>query len=192
MNATPPTRGTRNAGFTLIEIAIVTLILGMVIAAVGACLNGGIRVWDMARVFGAAEIEGSLALEQVGRDLRSAFPFSAIEFRRAGDEVTFAGLVLEKDTRALRLGSIRYWLDRGNRALVREATVYPDGTPQPERLAAHVVDLRFAYPDEKRASGGAGTNLPRRVDVDLVMEGDPGQAPLVLSRAFTLPAAEGP
>ena len=72
-------RGTR-AGFTLIEMLVVSLILAAVIGVVVACFAAGVKVWEASLRFGAGEAEMAVELAIVEKDLMNATVFYALEF----------------------------------------------------------------------------------------------------------------
>jgi prepilin-type N-terminal cleavage/methylation domain-containing protein len=192
------TRPTANRGaFTLIEVMVVLLILGVTIAVIGACLAAGIRVWDSARTFGAVESDALLAIEQIGRDLRNTFEFNDIPFE--GDEraVAFPGIVRTGAEGASRLGRIRYALDTAEHRLIRETAVYDGrGNLEKERreaLAGGVRELALAYWQTPRDDSPAGTatNLPAAVDITMTLITGPEEPEMPLTRTVRLPTGGG-
>lgn len=185
----------RRCGFSLLELLVVVMIMAVAIAAVGASLAAGIRVWDVARHFGEAEAEALLAMEELARDLRSAVELDALPFAGQAQTVAFGGLIRRGDPPAARLGRIRYYRDAGENRLVRETTEWRGGTQfeveQREVRAGAVLGLTFAYSDTfGEPVEGLATNLPRRITVTLTLDPGEGQVPLEL-RQILRPAAEG-
>jgi prepilin-type N-terminal cleavage/methylation domain-containing protein len=181
----------RAPGFTLIELLVVTLLMGLVITAIGACLGGGLRVWDAAQRFGTAESDGLVALETMCRDLRSTFTFAAIPFQCSETELTLAGLVHDPESGRVGLGTIHYRCDGARRVLIREIGFYDDELKQVHResLAGHVVDLRFLVKPSESATQGGSTNLiPVRVDVALSLQSDDESPVEELTRSMSIVA----
>ncbi|MDA0577314.1 MAG: prepilin-type N-terminal cleavage/methylation domain-containing protein [Verrucomicrobia bacterium] len=159
------------AGFSLLELLVVTMIMAVVVSAIGFCLAGGLRVWDAAQHFGKAESGGLVAMESLCGDLRNTFAFQAIGFHGEPGLVAFPGFTTREDRDAgLRrdLSTVRYYVRDGD--LVRETVLYPAGARMAEHLASGVADLRFVYQDSAGETVAATTNLPVWVDIALVLE----------------------
>ena len=189
------TRGARrDAGFTLIELLIVTALLAVVIAVVGACLGGGIRVWDAARTFGRSEQDGLIAMETLCKDLRNAFPLQAIGFAGTPNTVAFPGVITtinREDGFRQELGRVRYRIN--GEALVRETEVYPEGAKDSEGMVGNVVDLQFVYRADAESTMEGTTNLPRWVDVTLVLrDGEDGEEYTELKRTMAIASGGAP
>lgn len=148
----------------MLELMVVAAILGIVIAAIGACLAAGMRVWDATRKYGSGEPQLVLACAMVEKDIVNAFPFHAISFSGMVDSVSMPTLLRTAGSGSepapqpepARIGTVRYlWLrDRG--AVGRKAWTYPSPEPPDtasEVLAPSVTSLRFSY----LAAGGAAT-----------------------------------
>lgn len=190
------------AGFTLLELLIVTAILGIVTAAIGACLAAGIRVWTIARSFGAVENDAWIALELVQRDVENALPFEPIAFEGDETSIAFAGLVRDADGGGGRIGTIRYAFDRAERSLLRESQPYTvrssPGQPVREVVLEGVESLRITYARLERNTGEAieqtgwnsATSMPDTVAFELRMRG--AHPPDRLSRTVRLPPREAP
>ena len=156
--------------------------MALVIGVIGACLAGGMRVWDSAREFNRAEAGAVVALQVIERDLHNTFPFHAVPFRGDVDGMAFPGL-LPRETDAgepdFGLGTVTYSYNRNDRSLLRRTTDLPaaasDGEPA-EELLDGLTELRLRYyepPVEKGATGkwvdtwANPTNFPSRVRLDL-------------------------
>ena len=172
------------SAFTLIELLVVAAILALVGAAIGACIAGGIRVWDRARTFHVAESEALLGLERFSSDVMNTFHFYAIPFEGATAELSLPALVVASEGgvgEAGRVGTVRYYFDRGRGGLYRLSAVFPLSPPQRSAGAEEVVsglsDLRLTYLD--RRNGGwedawqNRTNRPSGVRVEMrFVDGD--------------------
>lgn len=176
-------------GFSLLELLVVVMILAVAIAAIGACLGAGIRVWDVAREFGGAETDALLAMDEMTRDLRNAVALADVPFVGETRSVAFGGLVWRGDPPQARFGQIRYHYRPGERQLIREQLEWRGGARfdpvATEVRAVSVLGLTLGY--GQHADGGldaAATNLPERVLVELTVELGRGQAPLVLRQTL--------
>lgn len=187
-------------GVTLLELLVVTAILGVVIAVIAACLGSGIRVWDEARSFKAVEGDAVFVLSLMEKDLRNAFRFSDVPFKGDGGSVSFAGLVQSADGSGLpgaRIGTIGYSRSGGREGnLYRSETEYPGSEERREKIAAGAAGLALRYAAagtnaQARAidwadSWDSATNLPGRVSIELSFLRD-GKEPLTFVRDVTLP-----
>jgi hypothetical protein len=180
----------------LVELLIVTAILGVLIGVIGASIAAGVRVWDQARSFGGTEGEAAFALELIARDLRNCFEFDGVEFEGQADRLVLPGMVAVDEGSVARIGSIEYLrLDR-NDALVRRTSVFRSGKQRSEQIGSGVSRIAFEY-YTLTEQGGEGqrrswqreesvsTNLPDRVDIRLVPAEDSGVAEL--TRTVLLP-----
>lgn len=178
-------------GFTLLELLIVTAILGVMVTAIGACIMGGIRVWDASRVVGRAEIEILNGMALLERDLVNAFAFDAIALDGESGRIRMPGLVPGEDAGAAfgsgggvpGIGTILYRFDSAQGVLVRETRplVSAPGTAGAgEHVMAGLRDCRFAFQDHWNPESAASewqdrwssfTNWPARVSVTLLLEG---------------------
>ena len=173
-------------GFTLLELLVVTAILGLVATAIGACIAGGIRVWDHARSFNTAENEAVLGLSLMERDLMNTFSLREIRFSGKETEMSFPGLVVSEDeNNGLDIGTVQYVFDASAGVLYRKIRA-PGSSREgdqgdAEKVMSGLEELKIRYyslrdeGDGKRRwqeySDGT-TNFPRRVDVELRLVAD--------------------
>src|SRR5712691_6885689 len=115
-------------GFTLIEV-IITLVIAGVLATIGATLlSSGFRSYFLGRELAQDAAQGTLALERMTRDLRTAR--SAADLTTIGaSTITFVDVDGNTITYALSAGSV--------------TRAQNGGTAQP--LAANVSNLAFTY-----------------------------------------------
>jgi len=168
------------SAFTLIELLIVTAILAVVIGVIGACLAGGIRVWDSAQTFNTLERDAFVGLTLMEKDLMNALPIYAIGFDCQASSLKFPAL-LESDE-VLEVGTVEYSLDESVRALKRREEAYPQGEEQAERLVENVEIMELAYfrlvsvegqTVEWREIDAGATNFPDKVEITLALaDGD--------------------
>jgi prepilin-type N-terminal cleavage/methylation domain-containing protein len=169
--------------FTLIELLIVTALLGMTIAAIAGAFSGGLRAWDAARTFGRAETEGVVALRMVRRDLMNTFPFYAVPFAGQARAMSFPcvlGAPADRP-RAGAPGTVEYAFDPARKELLRRRTsLLEQGAPESgwEQIAEGVRSAEFRYASFAGAGGVSGwaerwddkTNHPSAVLVRLTVE----------------------
>lgn len=173
----------RKEGFSLVELLIVTVILGIVVTAIAACLAGGIRVWDTARTFHAVESDALMGVTLLEKEARNAFRFYGIPFRGGSGEVSFPGLVREVSedgTASERPGTIRYTFDGGSGRLLRRAWAYPrTGSGAKAEVVASrlsLLSIQYCPPSSAREtdegwqpSWDDATNFPSALVIDLTL-----------------------
>lgn len=71
---------TQNAGFTLLEIMLAMLVLGMVVSMVSLTLSGSIAAIDATREQGEIYYRAQVAIERISEDLSSALLPEDVEF----------------------------------------------------------------------------------------------------------------
>jgi len=195
-------------GFTLIELLVVAAILGIVTAAIAACLSGGIRAWDAARTFGEGEAEALLGLRILEKDIANSFAFYAVPFSGQPRGLSFPALletvageddpVPGKATAATRIGTVSYVFDRRRNALMRQQWTFPGPTPLGtggESVVPDLFDAQFTYYSRPGHAGGGSwqeswndsTNLPAAVRIAISFVGDDPPPPM--DRTFFIPVA---
>ncbi|MDP6809142.1 MAG: prepilin-type N-terminal cleavage/methylation domain-containing protein [Kiritimatiellia bacterium] len=200
-----PSRTNRGQhAFTLIELLVVTAILGVVVGAVGACLAGGIRVWDVARRFNQHEADALMGFQIMRRDMGQVLPFESAPLEGTTDGLRFTGVGVvpvagESDDALPRLAIIRYFLDYERQAWCRAIAPLGWGEAQsPEVVEVLVSDvdrvaLRYGAAPEDDAGSATGwsdswenpTNLPAVVEAELSV-GDTS-----MTQWFIVPLAGG-
>jgi len=170
--------GQRPAGFTLIELIVVTAILGVVIGVIGACLAGGIRVWDSARTFNTLERDALIGLAMMEKDLMNELPIHAIAFEGAPDSVKLPALL--RTAEGMAVGSVEYSFDEHDRTLVRRERSCEGADLRTERLMENLKNIALTYfslqkGDDKNAKvtwkemDAPVTNFPGKVVVALLL-----------------------
>ena len=187
------------SGFTLVELLVVTAILGVAVAAVAATLAGGIRAWDTARTFSAVELRSLAGLRIFQKDLMNAFPFYAVNFAGSPDRMSFASLVnvaSGMDQPGRRIGTVTYGFDPGRAALIRRQQPFPGAGPateQPEEIVGGLQHARFFYAaadsqaeQEWQENWTDATNYPAGIRIELVF-GEQDEDTVVLTETVSLP-----
>jgi prepilin-type N-terminal cleavage/methylation domain-containing protein len=178
--------------FSLIELLVVTAILGLVIGAIGACLAGGFRLWDAAQHFGTGESRAYMGLHTMVRDLRNTFPcHCGAAFTGESYEMAFPAMVAGLPGEAKdQIGTIQYVFERSEQRVLRRILDNAEQVVSEEIALYPVEDLTFVY-RQRLASGAAGpelnltTNIPFVVDVRFTLEPD-GPDALELHRTIVL------
>ena len=167
--------------FTLIEMLVVTAVMGLVIACVGACLAGGIRVWESTRTFNRVESEVYYALHVMERDLHNTFAFHGVPFSGGSGAATFPAWYLAPEAEAVRrIGAVQYTFDPYAGVLLRGHWAFPDSpnalSGEPLIQGVRRFGLRYRGGAPGRLGGwqeqwSDPTNHPHAVEVSIAMEG---------------------
>lgn len=178
-------------GVTLIELLVVIVILAAIVAAIGACLAGGIRVWEAAKEFNGGEVEASIGLAMMERDFANSYRFFAIGFKGSQKEMSFPHRGVDPaDPVSGRIGAARYFFDPAAKSLFRQTWRFPGKEPERavgEKVAGSIEDLTFQYTagnssgsDAWLAAWNDPTNMPRgiRVEALIIKKG----VPAIISR----------
>lgn len=140
-------------------------------------MSGALRVWDAARDVNGSEVESSIGLTMMKRDLQNSFQFYAIGFKGAAREVSFPCLVTGgTDGNQSFIGTVKYFYEPETKSLFRQKWKFPGTEPAKdtaEKIAGKVEDMSLRYIADRAAEGAwqetwnDGTNLPRAVRIDL-------------------------
>lgn len=184
-------------GFTLVELLVVTAIIAVVVAAVGACLASGIRVWEVAHRFGEDEMTALTGIELVARDLANALPLRGVEFVGEPGSLAFAA---ESDALPGGPGlcEVRYVYDAQAGELKRAVTRFPgdkaEGAQRWESVCSGLAGGGFRYRVQRGAEKSSVewtdnfrsvTNTPVAVEVSMAVGRD-AEAALRVSRMIKL------
>ena len=143
-------------GFTLIELMLVAVLLGIVGLAIVATFAGGLKIFDRAENYTAAKADVFLAMEKLEKDLRSAFPVKGIDFIGEARKMAFPAILQRfsaKGRAEESLGSVSYYRgDAGDAGVLsREEKTYAEavkkensGHGEIEELAS-IQDIHFQY-----------------------------------------------
>ena len=188
----------KRSAFTLVELLVVVSLLALVIGVVGASLAAGIRAWQVAKTFGAAEAQAMVGTRILKRDVRSTFTFYAIPFKGSRQAMSFPAIIdvrPQDENPAPRLGSVSYRYNRYNRTLERQAAAFASEVVPPvkerESLIREVDDLVIRYGEI--GEGGLTwesewdntTNHPEVVEVELTIATD--AEPLLIRETIVAP-----
>jgi prepilin-type N-terminal cleavage/methylation domain-containing protein len=174
-------------GFTLIELLIVISIMAVIIGVIGACLSGGIRVWDSARVFNDLESDAFIAMDIMEKDVKNSLSVYVVGFEGGKSEMSFPGYI---DTeKGLGIGIIRYELDENNHVLLRREQTWKGHDLQKEQLLNNIKALDFTYYMEMTSvwqnAGESITNFPDKVEVKVLL--GRGEREVLIERKILMP-----
>ena len=180
------------SAFSLIELLIVVSILAILVGVIGACLAGGLRVWESARDFNTLEKDAFIGLAIVEKDMMNMLPIKGIGFAGDASTVVFPALLQSSD--GPMVGSIEYSFDAVEHALVRRELPRAGGDDTEERLIENVVSLNLTYSSIESGvdgikawqdAGSRATNFPGKVTIALSMTA--GSRSLDIERDILLP-----
>jgi Tfp pilus assembly protein PilW len=183
----------RDAGFTLIELAIAAAIGVLVIAAVVTAFVGGLRVWERLRGGSSDLLEAALAIEWLQRDVHNATVSRLTPFEGRAAELRLPVLIATpgQGPEARSLVDLTYAVRPETHTLERRWTALPSGAALTgsDPLITGVQSVRFAY---RSAVGGgwqplwsSATNRPEAVDVVIRLGPDRGN--LEIRRTIIIP-----
>jgi prepilin-type N-terminal cleavage/methylation domain-containing protein len=144
-------RRSHKAGFTMIEMILVTALISMVGLAVYGSFNSGLKIWQRANQR-MPEIEASVFFDKISNDLRNWLVFSAAKPQGTKAALSFPlaqEKALVKGGSDLDFGVVRYYLNSEDGRVYR---VYQDWrqaaegkTAQPSEVAGGITALSFKY-----------------------------------------------
>ncbi len=182
------------AGFTLIEVLVVTTLVALAAGVMGACFVAGIRAWECVGPGTERESQVALAMALLERDLMNGVLFPLLEFRGEATRLRFPGIARmgvagrwahgsAPDTVAYeRLVAVEYAWDAKRQILVRAIQPFPfdeGDVSAPEPLLTQVQGVRFRFrPRAEHKAPGAETwveewfsrtNRPHMVRIELLV-----------------------
>jgi len=137
-------------GFTLIELALVAVILVVMGMAVYGTFVNGINIWKKITQESTIE-DTSLFFEKISSDLRNSFKLSDIKFRGWNNKVSFPVAVRYSDEEGVKrsIGQVTYSFDKRKKLLNRReasySEVYRKKLGKKRILAENVNSLDFQY-----------------------------------------------
>ena len=163
---------TKNAGFTLLEIMLAMLVLGMVVAMVSLSLSASIKAIEATGEQGEIYYRAQVAMERISEDLTSAVLSEHVEFigtkgesdNSRTDELSFASmahLIFDSENGQPGMGIIGYAvrpdnIDEQQLVLLRSDVLYRPREEQAARandvesflLCDRLRSVRFSFIDQ--------------------------------------------
>ena len=197
----------KRAGFTLMEVMVVTLILGVLLGVIAAALSGGIRVLEAAEQFNRQEADLVLALARFEKDVRNSFALDDIGFSGRKDTLSFPAVGYEsaegKTNQAIAvpcLVRVTHRFDPASRAWIRSEEVYEGGDSfrrdVGQKLATDLRSVQWRYYENRKKhpkgwseSWTSVSNRPAAVEIECVW--DEGKAGMRrLRRSVVVPVVD--
>lgn len=145
-----PCMGSRSgkSGFSLVELLVVTVLLGVLSLTLFSVFTSGIRIWQRVNR-NLAEEDLCIFLDKFSLDLRNSFKFASIPFKGNEYSLEFATLVDSGAMRARTVGKTVYLYEPVGEQLMRQekdyAQAYSDAQSASGELLKNVKSLRFQY-----------------------------------------------
>ncbi len=189
----------RIAGFSLVELLVVILIMGTIGSVVIACFMGGMRAYERVHDFGREEADIYIAFELMERDLKNAVSLSGEVFVGDGTLMQFPSMAAVADMQGAGGGvnKVRYWADPQGGVLrssdeFGESVSYSGGE---ESIVSGNVRMWLEYRGDGE-DGGADwsdvwqsvSNIPQQVHISFQVGGD-GDGGVLFERVIILPNA---
>ena len=168
------------AGFTLIEMLIVTAMLSIVSLVVYATLNNGIKIWQ--RINQEIPVEDmDIFFEKFASDLRNSLKITGITFSGEEDGFEFATLVNSQRLEKTTVGKVKYKYDYSKSEIMREqmdySNIYNSESGIGRTAARNIKSMKFnyyIYDDEKQEyiwrdeyTGQQGLPAAVRIELEL-------------------------
>ncbi len=188
----------RIAGFSLIELLVVILIMGTIGSVVIACFMGGMRAYERVHDFGRSEADIYIAFEMMERDLKNAVSLPGEPFVGDGTLMQFPSLVAVPDVQMSEGGVnvVRYWED-SEKGLLRSIADLGKKTSysvEGDQVVSGRSDVHFEYMGGEGGGGGwsdvwqSVSNLPQQVHISFQAGGD-GEDEVLFERVIFLPGS---
>ncbi len=177
-----------DSGFTLMEIMLAILILGMVVAMVSVSLSGSINVIEATMDRGELYYRAQIAMERISEDLTATVLPANVEFIGKGEEnddavllsfASMAHLVFDVENGKPGMGIIRYGLqpdeeESGQLLLLRSDTLCrptEEGAELEEEETAFLLSdrlrsVKFAFLDREGETLDSWDSTVREEDLD--------------------------
>ena len=176
------TKRRNDAGFTLVELLVVTAMMSVVALAIYATFANGIKIWQRINQ-DIPEEELNIFFDKFSSDIRNSIKFSTISFLGQDNTARFATLVNSSHLQRRTVGEVVYLYDPQAETLTREqldyADVYLHGNGETNQSLKHIRSLNFSYyfydPETKKYLWSDETKkseLPLAVKIELDIGND--------------------
>ncbi len=147
----------KQTALTLVEVLLVSAMIGVVSLALYQALSNGLRIWERSRV-SCVEEDAMFFLDKLTMDLRNAFTFSLFEFEGEQDRIVFSTIVAvpmaasgsdEAVVYIDQIGRVEYGFDAERKAVFRRQANYGQAVKNefgPRQVLANpVISVSFKY-----------------------------------------------
>lgn len=143
-------------GFTLVEMLMVAVMLGILGLAIVSTFAGGLKIFNRMERYTATKAEILLSMEKMEKDLRNTFSLKGIDFIGEAKRMTFPATLRTFSAQGRTeesLGSVSYYRDdsRNERSLSREEKTYTLAVKKENSghgdvmVLAPIEDINFQY-----------------------------------------------
>lgn len=150
-------------GFSLLELMIASVLLGVISMATYSGIDGGVRIWKRVEV-SVKELDLALGWKKIRKDLANYTPFRSIGFHGTDLGISFPGLVTVKGEGGQphkEVGRVRYLFEEINHQLCREEITYAEAvrntTGKCQPVISAVESVAFEYYGLEGSPGGVGS-----------------------------------
>jgi len=139
----------RSAGFTLIELMIVTALMGVLMLSVYAVFSSGVRIWKRINVQTKSE-DVAILFQKLGTDVRNGTRFGKLPFMGEEDHMSFPCLFNDsRSAMGFRMGVVTYSYESRAGTLVRQrqgiSDIYEEKPGERIALLEGVDSAQFKY-----------------------------------------------
>ncbi|MBN1405357.1 MAG: prepilin-type N-terminal cleavage/methylation domain-containing protein [Candidatus Omnitrophica bacterium] len=142
------TRRRSAEGFTFIELMVVTAIISVILLALYAMFDNGIKIWQQVNKPIPKE-DVDIFFDKFAYDLRNTFKMKGVNFTGAENIFEFAALVTSSRLDKRTVGRVVYFYDTQAEAVKRKrmdfSDIYNRDEGEIEDMLKNVKSLRFQY-----------------------------------------------
>ena len=182
-------------GFSLVELLVVTAMLGIISLAIFATFNNGMKVWQRVNKHLAEEDVG-IFFDKISRDLSNCLKSSAMPFSADQNNLKLPTQVYSPRLKSTSVGQVVYAYDSQSGALLRQQKDYSqiyshqDDQPVPLLKNLRTFKLEYYFYDHQKQEylwkeDWPGPGIPLAVRVSLDFNDSPGAEKIV--RTISIP-----